>query len=36
VTSGIDLALWLVDRECARELADAVARNLEYERFRPL
>lgn len=32
VTSGLDLSLWLVEREFGRETADAVARNLEYER----
>lgn len=35
VTSGIDLALWLVERECSRELADRVARGMEYQRERP-
>lgn len=35
VTSGLDLALWLVERHAARQLADAIATNLEYERFRP-
>lgn len=32
VTSGIDLALHLVEREAGRELADAVAADIEYER----
>ena len=32
VTSGIDLALWLVERELGRELADTVADEMEYER----
>lgn len=32
VTSGIDLALWVVEREFGGELADRVARELEYER----
>ncbi|GAC1373394.1 MAG: DJ-1/PfpI family protein [Actinomycetota bacterium] len=35
VTSGIDLALWLVERELSRDLADRVAQRLEYVRFRP-
>lgn len=35
VTSGIDLALWLVERECSAELADRVASRMEYQRFRP-
>jgi putative intracellular protease/amidase len=32
VTSGIDLALWLVEREKGRDLADAIAREMEHER----
>jgi len=32
VTAGIDLALWLVERERGRDFADAVARGVEYER----
>jgi len=32
VTSGIDLALWLVEREFGRDLADGVAGELVYER----
>ena len=32
ITSGLDLALRLVERECGREVADSVARELEYER----
>ncbi|MDZ7702409.1 MAG: DJ-1/PfpI family protein [Halobacteriales archaeon] len=32
VTSGLDMALWVVEREFGRELADRVARELEYER----
>src|SRR4051812_783278 len=32
VTSGIDLALWLIERERGRELADRVAREIEHER----
>jgi len=32
VTSGIDLALWLVERFASAEIAAKVARNLEYER----
>ncbi|MGI8596818.1 MAG: DJ-1/PfpI family protein [Thermoleophilaceae bacterium] len=37
VTSGIDLGLWLVEREAGRELADRIADYIEYERRgRPL
>jgi transcriptional regulator GlxA family with amidase domain len=32
VTSGIDLALWLVERERGAEAADAVAREIEHTR----
>lgn len=32
VTSGLDLALWIVERECGREVADNVAREMEHER----
>ena len=32
VTSGIDLALWLVERERGAELADLVAREIEHAR----
>jgi transcriptional regulator GlxA family with amidase domain len=32
VTSGIDLALWLVERERGRAAADAIAREMEHER----
>jgi transcriptional regulator GlxA family with amidase domain len=32
ITSGLDLALHIVEREAGAELADAVARNMEYER----
>ena len=35
VTSGIDLALWLVERECSPDLADRLANRLEYVRERP-
>lgn len=35
VTSGIDLALWLVEREFGRELADATAARMKYGRWRP-
>lgn len=35
VTSGIDLALWLVERLSGRELADRIGADLEYPRFRP-
>ena len=37
VTAGIDLGLWLVEREAGRELADRIADYIEYERRgRPL
>ena len=32
VTAGMDLALWLVERERGVEFADALARGVEYER----
>jgi transcriptional regulator GlxA family with amidase domain len=32
VTSGIDLALWLVERHAGREIAARVEREMEYER----
>jgi len=32
ITSGFDLALHLVERECGADIADSVARELEYER----
>lgn len=32
VTSGIDLALWILERECDRKLAERVATTLEYDR----
>jgi transcriptional regulator GlxA family with amidase domain len=35
VTSGIDLALWLVERWFGRNLADGVAAALEYQRYAP-
>ena len=35
VTSGIDLALWLVEREFTAALADGVALRMEYDRQRP-
>jgi len=35
VTSGIDLALWVVERFFSSELADGVARQMEYRRARP-
>lgn len=35
VTSGIDLALWIVEREVSEEIADQVATRMEYSRFRP-
>jgi transcriptional regulator GlxA family with amidase domain len=35
VTSGLDLALWLVARELSDLLAQQIAKNLEYKWFRP-
>ena len=35
VTSGIDLALWLVEREFGADLADQIAARMEYPRQRP-
>ena len=35
VTAGIDLALWVVERFADRELADGLARRMEYQRARP-
>ena len=35
VTSGIDLASWLLENEVSRELADAVSERMEYRRIRP-
>jgi transcriptional regulator GlxA family with amidase domain len=35
VSSGIDMALWLVERECGAELADRVSEHMEYPRTRP-
>ena len=35
VTSGIDLALWLVERWFGSELADGLAAALEYPRYAP-
>jgi transcriptional regulator GlxA family with amidase domain len=32
VTSGIDLALWIVEQEASAEIADRVAAEIEYER----
>jgi len=32
VTSGLDMALWLVEREWGAALADGIARAMEYER----
>jgi transcriptional regulator GlxA family with amidase domain len=32
ITSGIDLALHLVERECGADVAEAIAGELEYER----
>jgi transcriptional regulator GlxA family with amidase domain len=36
VTSGLDLALWIVERWGSVELADGVAAQMEYTRVRPL
>ena len=35
VTSGLDLALWLVERLAGFELAERVAGRMDYPRFRP-
>ncbi len=35
VTGGIDLALWIVEREFSKDVADQVATRLEYDRFIP-
>lgn len=35
LTGGIDLALWLVEREFDRDLADQVATELDHTRWRP-
>ena len=35
VSSGMDLALWLVEREFSRGLADKISLRMEYPRFRP-
>ena len=35
VTSGLDLTLWLVEREFGDDLADRVAARMEYPRARP-
>jgi len=34
VTSGIDLALWLLEREFSQELAERMATRMEYDRWR--
>jgi transcriptional regulator GlxA family with amidase domain len=36
VSSGIDMALWIVERECGAELADRVSDHMEYPRTRPV
>jgi transcriptional regulator GlxA family with amidase domain len=36
VTAGIDLALWIVEREWGKGLADGIAREMEHERQGPL
>ena len=35
VSSGIDLALWLLEREFSPDIADRVTRRMEYPRVRP-
>jgi transcriptional regulator GlxA family with amidase domain len=35
VTSGLDLALWLVEREFETDLADRITTRMEYPRYRP-
>lgn len=35
VTAGIDLALWIVEREWGKQLADGIAREMEHERRGP-
>ena len=35
VTSGIDLALWIVEREASADIADRVAFRMQYTRSRP-
>ena len=35
VTSGIDLALWIVERFASRDMADKLAAAIEYQRERP-
>ena len=35
VTAGLDLALWLLERQFGREVADRAAARLDYARFRP-
>ena len=35
VTCGIDLALWLVERQFGRSMADGIANAMEYSRARP-
>ena len=35
VTSGLDLALWFVEREAGVDLADRVATRMEYTRVKP-
>lgn len=36
VTAGIDLALWIVEREWGKRLADGIARAMEHERRGPV
>ena len=36
VTSGLDLALWIVEREHGAELAELIAREMEHERRGPV
>ncbi|QGK68643.1 DJ-1/PfpI family protein [Allosaccharopolyspora coralli] len=35
VSSGVDLALWIVERFADREFADRIATHMEYDRVRP-
>ena len=36
ITCGLDLALWLVEREAGRPLADAIATEMDYSRSAPV
>lgn len=35
VSSGLDLAFWIVERYASKQLADTVAKRMEYDRTRP-